>query len=493
MNNLACMPLLCCLLTGLAALLMYSNEYLQRIIHYLGAIGYLLIAIALFKQVQAMHLITLNVGGYPTGIAITLRLDIFSSLMILVTAITVLAVSIYSVADTTIRNRASFYPAFWFLVAGVTGIFSTGDLFNLYVWFEIMIIASFVLMTLSNENDRLKGTLHYISLNLLATLILLLAISFIYGASGTLDLNHLAKWAQTSPSFKQFYPCFIMLMVAFAIKAALFPYYFWLPASYHLTSVSAGSIFAGLLTKTGVYALIRMGTLLFSWESHFFFVLLIVSCLTMLSGVFGAMSDFHIRRILSFHIISQVGYMTLALALGTTMALSAGVFYIIHHILVKTNLFFIAGILSRYNHDVDIRQMGGIFKQKPLLTLLFIIPAFSLAGLPPFSGFWAKYLLLQSALTANFWITGVIIVLVGFFTLFSMIKLWRYVFLQPPLNPIHFLTLKEKAILYIPVFFLGTLTLLIGLFPEWLYEISQMAANGLLHPYTVPENTVGGI
>ncbi|GGI90322.1 cation:proton antiporter [Legionella impletisoli] len=493
MNNLACTPILVSLLIGLMCLLVQSNERLQRTTHYFGAASYLLIAIILNWQVQRLNLLSLNVGGYPSGIAITLRLDTFSSLMILVTAITVLAVSIYSVADTTIRNITSFYPAFWFLVTGVTGIFSTGDLFNLYVWFEIMLIASFVLMTLSYEQDRLKGTLHYISLNLLATLILLLSISFLYGVSGTLDMTQLARWAQQSPSYHQFYPCFVMLMVAFAIKAALFPYYFWLPASYHLTSVSAGSIFAGLLTKTGVYALIRMGTLFFSPESQFLHLLLIISCLTMLSGVFGAMSDFHIRRILSFHIISQVGYMTLALALGTTVALSAGVFYIIHHILVKTNLFFVAGIVSRYNQQVDIRQMGGIFKQKPLLTFLFTIPAFSLAGLPPFSGFWAKYLLLQAALVENFWITAFIIVAVGFFTLFSMIKIWRYVFLQPTTSSIFCLSVKEKVFLYLPVIFLGSLTLLIGFFPQWLYEASEQSAYAILHPYAHLGASSGGL
>ncbi|MDI9819422.1 MULTISPECIES: proton-conducting transporter membrane subunit [unclassified Legionella] len=483
MSNLASAPLLCSLTTALITLLLLNTGQLQRSIHYIGAVLYLSVTIYLNWKVQQHGILFLDLGGYPAGFAISFTIDYFSSLMLLITALTTFAVSIYCSSDSSIAVKQAFYPTFWFMITGITGAFSTSDLFNLYVWFEVMIIASFVLMTLTREKNSLQGALHYIALNLLATLIMLLAIGILYGLSGTLNIAQLAIWSHSLTTMKFFLPPFAALMIAFAVKSALFPYYFWLPASYHLTSVSAGGIFAGLLTKVGVYTLIRFTTLFLPPHSPLMPILLVLSCLTMLGGVFGAVSDYHLRRILSFHIISQVGYMTLGLAMGTALALTAALFYIIHHIIVKTNLFLIAGLLTRYSTHVDLRQMGGFFQQKPMLVILFFIPAFSLAGLPPFSGFWAKYLLLQAAFTSGFWLSALIALLVGFFTLFSMIKIWRFAILQPTTNQMSPINYHDCLYLYSPIIFLGTLTLLIGFYPQILYGAVEQAAQALLNPH----------
>lgn len=489
MDNIASLPILIPLMCGLLTLWMQSRVRLQQFIHFLGVAIYLLMVVYISWSIHRHGLLVLRLGGYPAGFAVSFVLDFFTSLMLLITAIIVLAVSVYSLADNTIYRRNLFYPAFWFMIAGVSGAFSTGDLFNLYVWFEVMIMASFVMVILSREKKYLQGCLHYVALNLLATLIMLLSISFLYGLSGTLDMASLSQWTHDTKSSEAFIFCFGALMVAFAIKSALFPYCFWLPDSYHLTSVSTGAVFAGLLTKVGVYALIRTGTLFFAPQAQFMQLLLIVSVLTMLSGVFGAMTDFNIRRILSFHIISQVGYMTLALAMGSTLALSAGIFYIIHHVLVKTNLFLIAGLMGRYNGHVDIRQMGNFFRQKPMLVILFLIPALSLAGLPPLSGFWAKYLLLQAAFASGFWLSAFMAIVVGFFTLFSMIKIWRYAFLQPTTNTIRLIRQEEASLRYLPIILLSLLTVLIGLFPQILYDVVEEAAKALLQPEAYMKST----
>lgn len=478
MDNLLVAPLLSCLLTALATLLFFSHKRLQRAVHLLGTISYLFFSCYLYWLLQQKGLLVLRLGDHPAGFAISFILDDFSSLMLLITAVTTLAVSLYSMSDFSINSKQSFYPAFWFLISGVTGSFSTADLFNLYVWFEVMIIASTVIMTLTRENI-LSGMIYYLALNLLATLIMLLSISFLYGLSDTLDMAQLALKSHDSATYL---PVLTLLFIGFAIKSALFPYYFWLPVSYHLTSVSAGGLLAGLLTKVGVYALIRTGTLFISPHSILMNILLLLSFLTMLGGVFGAMSDFHIRRILSFHIISQIGYMTLGFAMGTTLALTAAIFYIIHHILVKTNLFLISGLITRYNGSNDLRQMGGFFQKKPLLTVIFFIPAFSLAGLPPLSGFWAKYLLLDAALSAKFWLSAFLALLVSFFTLYSMVKIWRYAFLQAAPSPMKIIAARERIFLYSPVFLLGALTLAIGLYPQLLYKASEQAAQSLLKP-----------
>lgn len=481
--NAACFPLLCTLVTALLSLALLNHAKAQRQVHFAGALVYLMIILALNWHIHTSGFLVLHFGSHPSGIAISFVIDYFSALMLLVTALTAFAVVLYSIVDFSIAGKRIFYPAFWFMMTGVTGAFSTGDLFNLYVWFEVMIIASFILMALSRDQDRFHGTMQYMALNLLATVVMLMAIGFLYGISGTLQMANLAIWVHhSSETSALFLVILALLMASFAMKSALFPYYFWLPASYHLTSVSAAGIFAGLLTKVGIYALIRTATLLSEPNSSLMSVLLVLSCITMFSGVFGAMADYHIRRIFSCHIISQVGYMTLGLAMGTTLALSAAVFYIVHHILVKTNLFLISGLITRYNGQVDLQKMGDFFLKKPVVVVLFLIPALSLAGFPPLSGFWAKYLILEAAFSAGFWISALVAVLVGFFTLYSMIKIWRYTFLKPTESHMNVIGRSERVFLYTPIIVLSLLTVTIGLYPQFLYSLSKQAAEALMNP-----------
>ncbi|MCC5792655.1 MAG: Na+/H+ antiporter subunit D [Legionellaceae bacterium] len=478
MTEWAIAPLLSSLLVAVLCLLLYSRPKWQLGAHLSGAVLYLLFSVKLSYLVFQGGSLSYYLGSHVSGVAIRFYLDYFSVLMLVVSALVVLATACYSVGDSSIRKPAVFYPAMWFLVAGVSGAFMTADLFNLYVWFEVMIIASIVMMTLSYEQNRLHGTLHYIALNLLATLIMLLAIAGLYGLSGTLDMAVMAKNLDGSKAIVQIF--LALLLMAFAMKSALFPFYFWLPASYHLSSVAAGGIFAGLLTKVGVYAIIRSSLLFLTPSSPILLWILVLSAVSMLAGVFGAMQDFHIRRILSFHIISQIGYMTLALAIGTPLAISAALFYIIHHILVKTNLFLIAGICSRYHRDNDLRAMGGLYQYKPLLAVLFCISAFSLAGVPPLSGFWAKYLVLQAAFSAHFWWSALVILVAGFFTLYSMMKIWRYAFWEENRDTLTRIPMQQSFLSYGAVIMLSMLTLYISFFPQSLYTAAQKAGDSLI-------------
>jgi len=480
MDNIVILPLCICLIGAFLSLLIMCRSMTQKSIHLLAAIGYLASTVYLCRLNHFQHALTLHLGGYPAGIGISFVIDAFSCLMLVVTALLVMAVSIYSLFDDSISHQEAFYPLFWLMITGATGVFSTADIFNLYVWFEVMIIASIALMVLSKEKNLFAGTLHYVALNLLATLLLLLAIAFLYGASGTLDISKIAQGLKTFSVNPL--PYLGLLMLAFAIKSALFPYCFWLPASYHLTSVSAGCIFAGILTKAGLYALFRFNSLFLPAHSSLISVLVILSSLTMLTGVFGAMSEFNLRRILSFHIISQIGYMTLGLAMGGVMAISAALFFMIHNIFAKTNLFLVSGLLNRYTGHNDLRQMGGFFRLSPWMVWLFFIPAFSLAGLPPLSGFWGKYLLIKAAFNQGFWLSAFIALLVGFFTLYSMVKIWRYAYLQTSNYPVRQMEPSLRFSLFLPLLFLSLIILTIGLFPQLLYTQTRLAALALMQP-----------
>jgi multicomponent Na+:H+ antiporter subunit D len=252
--------------------------------------------------------------------------------------------------------------------------------------------------------------------------------------------------------------------------------------------VAVSALFAGLLTKVGVYALIRVFSLVFIDLEGYFDFLVVVAALTMVSGVLGAVAQFHIRKILSFHIISQIGYMVLGLGLLTAddpsirrLALAAAIFYVAHHILVKTNLFLIAGVIRRLRSSEDLGTLGGLASSAPWLAALFLIPAASLAGVPPLSGFWAKLAVIEVAVMAESWPAVVAALFAGLLTLLSMTKIWNEAFWKDAVN--------EQPIsgggetmwpLVAPVVVLATLTVVIGLAPQLLYAISDRAAVELL-------------
>jgi len=385
-----------------------------------------LASLYLMWKVDKAGYIVLQSGGWAAPFGISLVADRFSAVMVAVSSFMGSGVAWYAVGEIDDdRLRRYFFPLYLALLFGVNGAFLTGDLFNLYVWFEVMLIASFVLMAIGGKKSELEGALKYVSLNLLASMFFLIGAGLIYGKTGTLNMADISARVGASPDAEGVLPAAMLLFVAFGVKAALFPLFFWLPSSYHTPPPAVSAIFAGLLTKVGVYALFRFHTLLFdSLFSHFQTLLIVLSVLTMVTGVLGAASHFQMRRILSFHIISQIGYMTVALGIMTPLALASGIFYLVHHIIVKTNLFLISGIVLRMKGSDDLARVGGLVKSAPWLALLFFVPAFSLGGIPPLSGFWAKLGVVLAGVEASRWWVVTAALLVGVMTLYSMTKIW---------------------------------------------------------------------
>jgi multicomponent Na+:H+ antiporter subunit D len=372
------------------------------------------------------------------------------------------------------------------LVGGISGAFLTGDLFNLYVWFEVMLMASFALLVLERSRAQLDGGVKYVVINLISTLMFLTGLGLIYGMTGTLNMAHLHQKLRMVSDPGLVATVAVLFLTTFGIKSAIFPLFFWLPASYHTPPVAISAIFAGLLTKVGVYALIRSFTLLFPLqEIGLQGLLLAAAAATMVVGVLGAASHTHVRRILSFHIISQVGYMVLGLSLFTPLALAGAVFYLIHHIIVKANLFLISGLIQRWTGAFELSRVGGLYRQRGFIALLFFIPAFSLAGFPPLSGFWAKMILIRASLEIGRFALAAIAAAVGLLTVFSMVKIWSEAFLKPHPDPDRnaaFALPSQVTWMMAPVLVLAVMTVCIGLFPDPLYQLARVAADELLHP-----------
>jgi multicomponent Na+:H+ antiporter subunit D len=341
----------------------------------------------------------LQVGGWDSPLGISLVVDRLSAMMLVVSSIVLLAVMVYSIGQG-IRDGSEnqpvsiFLPTYLALTAGVCNAFLAGDLFNLFVGFEVLLAASFVLLTLGASADRVRAGVSYVMVSMVSSLIFLIGIALVYGATGTLNLAHIAVRMDDIPSGTRT-AIFAVLLVAFGIKAAVFPLSTWLPDSYPTAPAPVTAVFAGLLTKVGVYAIIRAHTLLFP-DGSLDNVLMVCGLLTMLVGILGSIAQSDIKRLLSFTLVSHIGYMIFGVALSTQSGLSGSIYYVAHHILVQTTLFLVVGLIERQAGSSSLRRLGGLAAASPVLAIVFLVPALNLGGIPPFSGFIGKVALLQA-------------------------------------------------------------------------------------------------
>jgi multicomponent Na+:H+ antiporter subunit D len=487
MSALVVLPILVPLGTAVACLMARRHRRLQRGLSVAGATVLLAVAAALLYSVSSEGIQVMHSGGWPAPFGITLVADLLAAIMVLLTGITGLAVAVYSLGSIDERREAhGFHTLYHVLLMGVCGAFLTGDLFNLYVSFEIMLMASFVLLTLGGERGQLEGGIKYVTLNLLSSAIFLAAVGVLYGLAGTLSMADLARAATAGAEPDLVAVLAVLFLVAFGIKAALFPFFFWLPASYHTPPIAVAAVFAGLLTKVGVYALIRAFTLIFVGDTAFTHTLILVAAaLTMVTGVLGAAAQMEFRRVLSFHIVSQIGYMVMGLGLLTPLGLAGSVFYLMHHIVVKTNLFLVGGIVRHLGGSYALKDLGGLYRSHPGLALVFLVPAFSLAGIPPLSGFWGKMVLVKAGLEAEAYAITAVALIVSLLTLYSMTKLWNEAFWKPrpvgaegtPAEPA-----KVPLTLLGPVVALAAITIAVGLGAGPVFGLASRAAAQLSDP-----------
>lgn len=485
------LPLWVLLTAFIFCIFFWKRTKAQSVIAVTAVSLYLIAAAGLFAKVYQDGIQVVQIGNWPAPFGITLVADLLAAGMVLISAVIAFAVILYSLQDISEeRKRHGFYPVLLVMMFGVCGSFLTGDIFNLYVWFEVMLVASFVLIVLGNSKDQLEGAVKYVTLSFISSGFLLTGTAILYKLTGTLNMADLSVAIAQHPNQELITVSAVFFLVGFGIKAALFPFFSWLPASYPTPPISVVGLMAGLLTKVGVYALIRFFTLLFTYDlptTHS--ILLILAGLTMVFGVLGAIAQRDFKKILSFHIVSQIGYMIMGLALFTPLAIAGSIFYIVHHILVKTNLFLISGIVKVTNGHYLLSKLGGVYDRYPYVTVLFVISAFSLAGIPPLSGFWGKFILAKAGFEANQYFIVAVSLLVGLLTLFSMSKIWVSVFWSaapeaaksPPRYDSRAL-FKSHYWLLLSSAFLAACTLCLSFYPDLLAALSKRTAEELLDP-----------
>lgn len=367
-------------------------------------------------------------GNWPASIGIQFNINVLTQLFLSVFALCLCFVFIFSLKDRAIRQKTLFSIGAWMLTAGAYSALCTNDLFNLYVWTEIMLVSAFLLICAS-QHITAKHVWKYAAFNILSTLMILLSIALLYGLTGTLDMTQIGIRLHTlqQPVSAQLY--ILLLVLGLSIKSALFPFYFWLPDMYEETSPSVNALLASFITKTMLVIMLMIYWRWFGMLSiHFSQFFIAIACFTMLLGVLGAASFFDMKRILCFHIISQIGYILLAIMIHTTLAIVACLFFIIHNMLTKSALLMVSGHIENNIGNTGLKSNRINFVSNPILGTLFLIAALSLAGIPPLSGFWAKLFVIEATVATHHFLAVTIAAIVSLFTLYSMIKIWRFMF-----------------------------------------------------------------
>jgi len=434
---LAPLPVLLPLLGAAAALLVGHHPRLQRTVSILVLTGVVSVSVTLLLIADTDGAAAVAVGDWPVPVAIVLVVDRLSALMLVVASTVGLGVLVFAVGQGTADGDENtplsiFHPTFLVLIAGVSYAFLAGDLFNLYVGFEVLLTASYVLLTMGGSATRIRAGITYVVVSLLSSLLFLGSIALVYAATGTVNLAQLAGRLADLPDGTRLL-LHGMLLIAFCIKAAVFPLSAWLPDSYPTAPAPVTAVFAGLLTKVGVYAIIRTQTLLFPGGA-LDDVLMCAALATMLIGILGAIAQTDIRRVLSFTLVSHIGYMIFGIALGSTAGLAGAIFYVVHHIAIQTTLFLVAGLIERRGGTMAVDRLGGLATASPLLAVLFFVPAMNLAGIPPFSGFVGKVGLLGAGVADGSWGAYVLVagaVLTSLLTLVAMSRIWTRAFWRP--------------------------------------------------------------
>ncbi|MET0189011.1 MAG: monovalent cation/H+ antiporter subunit D family protein [Pseudonocardia sediminis] len=404
---------------------------LHRVCGFAVAAVVLAVAGVLLAATADGSVVAQNLGGWPAGVSVVLAADALSSLMLAVTAVLVLACLAFAAAAGEDTDRL-FVPLVLVLTTGVYGAYLTADLFNLFVFVEVMLLPSYALLAAGGGPARLAAARLYVTTNLLASTVFLAGLGLLYGTAGTVNLGQLAGTGAGSSAVAA---ATGVVLLAMAVKAAVVPLHGWLPRTYPHAPPAVTALFSGLLTKVGVYAIFRVYAVVYAGDPRWLWLIMAAALLTMVVGVLGAVGEKGLRPILVFHMASQIGYILLGLAVFTVAGLAAAIFFMVQYVLVKAALLICAGAVEHTYGTGELSLLGGVARQ-PMLATAFALAALSLAGIPPLSGFVAKLALVSAAAGAGQYLAAAVAVVVSLFTLTSMLKVWNGVFWSDPPEPV---------------------------------------------------------
>jgi multicomponent Na+:H+ antiporter subunit D len=494
------LPLVLCLMGAAATLMLRRSGGLTFIFSLLILLGVIACEITLLLRVLENGPLSMTMGKWLPPFGISFAADIFGAGFALAAAVVTLVVLVYAQGERgDADGRDGFHAMVLLLLAGVTGSFLTGDLFNLYVWFEVMLIASFGLIVLGGSPAQLDGAVKYGFLNFLATTLFLMALGLLYGLLGTLNMADILRVApDANPAAMAGVAA--LLLLAFGMKAAAFPVNAWLPAAYHTPPAVVSALFAGLLTKVGVYAMLRALVVLLPASRDLLEPVLVgIAVITLLVAPLGAIAETNLRRSIGFLVIGGIGSVLAGIAIPSLVGVSGAGLYVFHAILTMTALYLVAGLVERQTGEVDTRRMGGLYAAGAPVSILFFALVLATAGVPPFLGFWPKLLLLQAGLAESGWSGGLVsaaLVLNAVLTLIAGSRLWAHIFWRSaPAGAV--VASEPRQGDWLRFGATGALVAVVvaaGLWPNGMFEAARLGAPNLLDPtsYVAAIGLAGG-
>ncbi|XNQ63503.1 Na+/H+ antiporter subunit D [Alkalihalobacillus sp. 1P02AB] len=483
MNNLIILPILIPFLTAIILLFIRKSVKAERIISVLSGISLVIISGLLVKEVLDKGAISYALGGWAPPFGIALVADSLAALLVLFASIVVLICILFSIRGIDeIRVKYFFYPLVQFLLLGVIGAFLTGDIFNLFVFFEVLLVASYGLITLGGSKAQLQESIKYVLINVISSAFFVTAIALLYSVTGTLNIAHLSQRVAEVNQPGILTVIAFLFMIVFGMKAAIFPLYFWLPGSYAAPPPVITALFAGLLTKVGIYAIMRVFTIIFYHEPQITHLTLeIIAVLTMVVGVIGAVAYQDMQKIVVYNVVAGVGFIIFGISSLNEAGLFGATFYLLHDMLIKAALFLLVGAIMIITQTSSMKNASGLIKQYPLVGWSFLVAALSLAGVPPFSGFFGKLYLIQGGFEAGQYISVIIMIIVSLLILYSVIRIFFNVILGEENHASQNETANIKGLLY-PSIILLFLSFVMGFGAEFIVPHVANAAETLLNP-----------
>ncbi len=485
---LVILPTALMILTG-AALMMIRKSIRLHAIVAIAALALLVVLDALLLWQVSMHgPITMTMGGWLPPFGISFTADIFGAVMALAAAIAAFLAAIHALRDIDLKGlRHGFFAFLLLLMAGVSGAFLTGDIFNLYVWFEVLLISSFGLLILGSEPKQIEGALKYAILNLIGTTLFLITVGYLYAIFGTLNMADIARKAAALRGATEDAPPLMTLtalfVLAFSMKAAAFPVNFWLPASYHTPRITVSALFGGLLTKVGIYALIRVTVMLLPVEREALSLVIAASAvLTMIVAALGALAQNDLRRMVGYVVIVGIGNMLAGVAIGSPVSVSGAILYALHSIVTMTALYLVVGEAGRLAGSFELSRLGGLWRRAPWFSAASLALILAAAGLPPLSGLWPKVMLLKASLDIGAWWLAAAILVSAFLVTLALARVFLLAYWRPMPGGEGETVATTDWRSALPIGLLAALTVLFGIYPEPLLAVSQAAADGLADP-----------
>lgn len=426
MINLPILPILIPLFAAIILMFLGKNITLQKWIGAIATAGTIAASIVLVNVVRTEGIQTVNLGSWDAPFGITMVSDMLSALLVTTTSIITFFVLLYSFRSIgRDRERFYFYPMVQFLLVGVNGAFTTGDIFNLFVFFEVMLMSSYVLLVLGGTKVQLRESIKYILVNIISSALFVVMVAYLYSVIGSLNMADISvKIAEVDqPGILTVIA--VMFLVVYGLKGAIFPLYFWLPGSYYAPPTPVLALFGALLTKVGVYSIIRTYTLFFYHDTGYTHTILAwLAIFTIVAGCIGAIAYWDVKKILIYNIIIAVGVILFGVSVMSPESLEGSIYYLIHDMIIKAALFLLVGVMIAITGTSNLRKMGGLIKDYPWLGWTFLIATLTLAGIPPFSGFIGKVLLVRGSFAAEAYLGGGLILLSSLFVLYSVIKIF---------------------------------------------------------------------